>query len=287
MKKSGRRRGHAFGAAIHALTEMEHTLEVTTNPLGENHRPLDPVDVIEQTIYEAYLDVHPSDQTEQDEVDFELHALPQIVLGYVDLYGVRVRREIEFYLPLINPATGRSSRTFTRGGKIDGLEFRDGRAILIEDKLVSQITKVMIDHTMLDLQTCEYVDALLARGYGNPTIKFRHTRFPTIRVRKNESQAGFRERFTQDLIERPEFYFNQQTFFFSDKVLDDYREGRWQVGQQIKAARASNSWPQNTSRCMDYGKCEFLPLCLKQQDAENLYVIVEDNQELTEVPNGK
>jgi hypothetical protein len=43
-----------------------------------------------------------------------------------------------FRLPIINPATGRRSRTFSQAGRCDGVVLRDGRPLLLEVKTTSE-----------------------------------------------------------------------------------------------------------------------------------------------------
>lgn len=47
---------------------------------------------------------------------------------------VTISAEEAYHLPVINPATGAASRTFTQGGKFDGVIERDGKVYLLEHK---------------------------------------------------------------------------------------------------------------------------------------------------------
>jgi hypothetical protein len=305
MSKPGRRKGHAFGAALEML--RANSTSLVDDPFGMQ-------EMLQGVIEEAYADVHPNNQEESDAVEFEQHVIPLLAIGYADRYGLKGRREVEYLLPLTNPDTGYPSRTWRLGGKIDGLENTGKYETvphyrLIEDKLMSQIQKPMIDRLPLDHQISEYIDALVTKDpFCTFEVEYRFTRWPSIRRKQTETLDDFCSRFTEDLEARPEFYFISLPVVFPDDHLQDFRRGRWGVGQLIREAQAEYAredgrfslhgsfppdrerhmlhtrdriFPMNPSRCWEYGGCEFIPLCTKREGAIDLYVVQEDNPELT------
>lgn len=303
--RPGRRRGHAFGVAIWAALEsLDETEGVKRGEPGlqpEHANPAlsvsssDPLDAAQLAIEQAYADLSPSSQDEADEMEFEQHALSCLVPAYLQRYPARQRRELEYRLPLYRPtdmhvhgahtlATKDNlharSRTFDRAGKLDGLEIvSEGKCRLIEDKLVSQIDKLAIDRITLDMQTCEYVDALLARGWQTEVL-YRHTRWPSIRRKKDETNEQFMGRFAEDLLTREDWYFNETRVVFPTDRLAEHRRMRWQVSKEILEARRGGIWYQTEQRCHEYGGCDFLPICTGREGAMDLYVTREDNPEL-------
>lgn len=293
LQKGGRRRGAAFGEAIFAVLQDKRVREHTSL---EDAPPIE--DVIEESLAKSYSEVYPSNQEEQDELDLEIVKLSIIIPEYVRRYGVHERRELEFEAPLPNPTTGYTSRAFRLGGKIDGMLPRGNKHVtLVEDKLVKQIQQAMIDRLPLDHQVTEYVDAILRRGF-TADVWYRHTRFPTSEPkligtkktggRRRETLTEYAMRLSEDVLDRPEHYFDQQHIIFPKEHLDDYRKGRWGVAQQILQARRDArskghevAYPMNPSRCWEYGGCEFIPLCTKREGADNLYIVVPDNPELS------
>lgn len=203
------------------------------------------------------------------------------------------------------------ARTWTRP---DGVNV----AVIIEDKFVQQIQKAMIMRLPLDAQANEYVDAFLHKGW-DAMVMYRHTKYPGINPTKEkippaltpsgrpstakyvpaESLEAFEQRIREEVAEKPEMYFDQQELYFPKEHMDDYRSGRWGIAQQIIAARKvfrdktylvegtdvppalAQAFPMNSSRCWEYGGCEFIPLCTRQEGAYDLYVVQEDNPELT------
>jgi hypothetical protein len=178
----------------------------------------------------------------------------------------------------------------------------------------------MIDRLPLDEQATEYVDAFMSVGW-DAEVAYRHTLYPQINPKKGkeapaltpsgkpskaksvapETLEEFADRLLEDVLQtRPEHYFDEQILWFPKDHMDDYRAGRWGTAQDIIAARRvfretarrqgtdvlvppalAQEFPMNSSRCWEYGGCEFIPLCTKLPGAEALYEIVQDNPELT------
>jgi hypothetical protein len=287
ITKPGRRRGAAFGDAIFAVSDSGIPLERDTQTLAE---------VIASSVALSYAEVSPSDQEEADEIELEQVKIKVLAFGYVGRYGVeRGKREIVFDQPLVNPATNCSSRAFRRGGKIDGLvSLGNGRWRVIEDKFVGQIQKAMIDRLPLDAQSNEYVDALLSIGL-DAEIAYRHTLNPTSKPklvgaglhRRRETLEEYEVRLIQDVTDRPEHYYDEQILLFPKERLDDYRRGRWGTAQMILEARRNaktvgwqTAWPQNSSKCWEYGGCSFIALCTRGEEAIDMYTTEPDNVEL-------
>jgi hypothetical protein len=297
-QKRGRRKGRIFGDGLeHArITQEEHGVDLAGD---EGHRYSFFYQWLEQE-YERLLDSANWSSEEYEEMEIERTIMGVMLTKYVGKYGIDQRREVEFYLPLRNPRTNRTSRAFRIGGKIDGVVVTaDNHVAVVEDKLVSQIQRVMIERLELDDQTCEYVDAFMSKGW-TADVWYRHTKWPGIKPKPpkqfvtkddypGETLHEFADRLMDDVDERPEFYFDQQILSFPRLHLDDYRRGRWGVAQQILQARKhagtdreGEFFEKNPSRCWEYGGCEFIPLCCNWPDAQDLYVEVEENPELSE-----
>ena len=229
-KKPGRRRGTIFGDALQAARDLEvlSVDETTAEFTPLEQRVAAAQEEVDRAADELLL--HANDQETTDELEIERVKIRVMAAAYIRRYGTLPRREVEYRLPLVNPDSGRSSRTFQRGGKIDGLEVISAkRARLIEDKFVGQIQRVMIERLPLDAQVTEYVDALLSRGW-TAEVQYRHTRYPQLNPRKGkvapaftpggkpstaktvapEQMWEFEQRLEADVLERPEFYFDQQ-----------------------------------------------------------------------------
>ena len=103
---------------------------------------------------------------------------------YRDDTTVRVERaEVRFRMPLVNPETGRSSRTFVLVGKIDGLGTLAGRPVVVERKTTGSSIEEGSDfwpRLRFDPQISQYVLAAQWLGENAWTIVYDVARKPTI-----------------------------------------------------------------------------------------------------------
>lgn len=297
-QKRGRRRGSIFGDLLLGVRQTE---EIWQDGLDVDRLQGFVWSALETT-YEQIADEGMLPAEELEELEVERVKMEVMLVEYVRHYGIDQRRELEYEVPLRNPRTNRTSRAFRLGGKIDGVVVVDPtarHARIVEDKLVGQIQRVMIERLPLDDQATEYVDTFMAKGW-TAEVDYRHTRFPNVNPKPaktfktkgdypGETLDEYQERLTEDVrIDRPEFYFDQQILHFPSRHMEEYQRERWGVAQQIIEARRHVGTPReveffekNPSRCWEYGGCEFIPLCTKQEEAINLYVVQPDNPELS------
>jgi hypothetical protein len=272
--------------------------------LAKEHEDDNPEDVFMQytdSYYERLLDSGWVPAENDDDPLVEQAKIVVMALAYIDTYGVDDRREVEFSTPLVHPVTGKESPFYVLGGKIDGVLLPGGKhVVIVEDKFVKQIQRAMIARLPLDSQISEYVAAWNDKGW-TAEILYRHTRYPGINPKAakkfvtkddypGETIDEFKKRLQEDVYtERPEFYFDEQRLIFPVDHMEDYRTQRWFLAQDIKArtdlvtgnpGMAHGAFPMNSSRCWEYGGCEFIPLCTKQEGAIDNYVIEMDNVEL-------
>jgi hypothetical protein len=298
-ERDGRRRGTIFGSAIFAVQQAEEDGKLMeAEETGLSHRYA-VAETIAQRMDEFYGEIHPTDQEHHDELQLERVKVEVMVVAYLGRYGIDRRREVVFEMPLLNPSTGYPSRTFKRAGTIEGVvTLGNNHARVIEDKFVGQIQKAMIDRLVLDQQIAEYIDALAQQGWTGE-VEYRHTRYPGINPEKaktfktkpdkpEESLDDFALRLAADVQDRQEFYFDMQRLYFDASSLEEHREGRWAAAKGIMQARLELAhtgtlglaFPKHEWRCNQFGSCEFLPLCTRQEGAESLYAVGEDSPEL-------
>lgn len=98
--------------------------------------------------------------------------------------------EMVFEIPLINPATGAQSKTFTLSGKIDGLvKLPDGRLALIEHKTTGSNIDPEEDYwkrLRIDSQISLYFEAARYLGWNVETIVYDVIRKPRMRLSQIE-----------------------------------------------------------------------------------------------------
>ena len=188
-----------------------------------------------------------------------------------DLQHVAVEQVFE--LPLVNPDSGASSRTFSLAGKMDGIvQLADGRLAVLEYKTAGEDISPDSDYWLrlrCDGQISLYVLAARACGYDVATVLYDVTRKPTIRLRKSETPKQYGERLLADIGERPDYYFQRREVPRLEDELVECQGELWQQTQLIletrrRAARLtdpSRAWFRNVGR-MTCGYCEFADLCL-------------------------
>jgi hypothetical protein len=120
--------------------------------------------------------------------EIECETVVRMICGYEWRWrndGIRhVAAELEFNLPLLNPATGKSTPSFNLAGKIDGIvELADGRLAVKECKLLGDSIDRDADlwqRLRIDHQISMYVLAARRLGYPVDCVLYDVGRKPTI-----------------------------------------------------------------------------------------------------------
>jgi hypothetical protein len=200
------------------------------------------------------------------------------------------RREFEFLVRLRNPWTGHYSRTFDLLGYADGLEDPQGwgdlsntppseleklSLKLTENKLVGQVSKVMVQRLPLDRQL-----ALLRYGVWRATgrkvseVAFRWIKKPSIKQRQKETIEEFCDRIAEDYETRPDFYaYEPPASYITAADLLRIECELWTWAEQLRQLRRQRIYDRNTSACSDYGGCKYIPICSGDPDALSLYEV--------------
>ncbi len=101
-----------------------------------------------------------------------------------------IASEMQFELPITNPETGRSSRTYTVAGKVDGIiRLADGRRALIEHKTCGHNkdispTSDLWKQLRIDSQISLYMNSVNQMGYDVEVIVYDVIRKPGISPKK-------------------------------------------------------------------------------------------------------
>jgi len=222
--------------------------------------------------------------------------------------------EQEFRLPLLNPATASTSRTFELGGKIDAI-VNDGEDAVMEHKTSSEdISKPDSNYWLklqIDPQISGYFVAAEKIGYkptkiiydviGKPGIKplkatpvedRKHKKDGTLYANQRETDETPEEyalRLRQNIAENPGRHFQRREIARLEEDLTEWMQDVWCVAKFIMESRNENFWPRRASQCFNYGKCAYFDVCAKLAtlDDTNQFRKVENkNEELTEVTNG-
>lgn len=213
------------------------------------------------------------------------------------------------HLPLINPATGVRSRTFTHAGKVDGLVSFRGRPYLFEAKTTSDdITDLYGPYWSrldIDSQVSKYVLQCLQSGINVEGIVYDVTSKPRTKPKKItkadqkriiageeyfggwpndediESIEGGDDRETLGLYslrlkasirEDPDAFFRRQIVVRRDAEVAEYASELWGVADDIRRERIRGLHPKNSGACWDFNRpCPYLAICrgVDSPDSEN------------------
>lgn len=91
-----------------------------------------------------------------------------------------------------------------------------------------------------------------------------------------ETHGEFIERLTNLVLSDPRAFFAREQLTPSESEIHQTRADLWGVGQQIKQACDTGSFPRNRKSCMAFNKpCPYLPVCNDEADIDDprLYTI--------------
>lgn len=205
--------------------------------------------------------------------------------AYLKHYGGHQVREHAMRCRIRNPRTGHPSLTFDLVCRVDALDLNS--RTLIEDKLVGQIPRKageMDRRLRLDRQvSIETYTIWRTTGVEIADVRYRMTLKPGIEQRKGratrdggrtgvETHEQYLDRIAQEYATRPDHYLAE---FPCTRTPEDFlrlEAELWRWAEQLRSARADGVWPRNSSACMEYGGCTYLPLCAREPGAEHQYI---------------
>jgi len=204
-----------------------------------------------------------------------------------------------FRLPIVNPETGRSSRTYTQGGKFDGTAMLAGRTYLVEHKTcneeIADPAAPYWRRLAIDSQVSMYALANWQDGRKIDGTMYDVIRKPTIRPKRipNAEQKILREQgvycglsvLTEEITrceaeawtETPRLYglrllaeirsdtnryFQRRTVPRLDGEILEFAGEMWDVAQDIRQTQLKDRHYRNSGACMNFGRpCDFLGIC--------------------------
>lgn len=206
--------------------------------------------------------------------------------------------EQEYRLPIINPDTGKPSRTFTQAGKWDGIATFESKPFLVEHKTTSEdIADPNAPYWRrleIDAQVSGYMLAQWQGGTKLAGTLYDCVRKPGIRpkqITKADRESIIRDgtyhgqrvpesirsgigtmsienadlfelRLSADVIERQDWYYARRTIYRIDSQILDYARELWETADEIRLARVNDRHYRNSGACMQWGvPCKFLGLC--------------------------
>jgi len=193
--------------------------------------------------------------------------------------------EHEFDMPLVNPATGRSSRTFTLHGKIDAKVFdtRDQRRYLVEHKTTTSDIgegSGYWQRLRMDGQVSVYYDAFpdvagcvydVIRRPGQRRLKATpmETRKYTAKGAlyanqraEDESLEDYQLRIREAIAANPDDYYKRGLVVRLDNEIREHQADVWHQANLMRELANEGMHPRNPDACFHFNRmCDYFDVC--------------------------
>ncbi|MFH0899060.1 MAG: PD-(D/E)XK nuclease family protein [Pseudomonadota bacterium] len=219
--------------------------------------------------------------------------------------------EKEFSAPLSNPTTGRPSRTWELGGKIDAIaRDGDGRVWIVEHKTSSEDLAPGGEYwrrLLMDGQISTYYVGATALGYevsgclydvvakprirqlrATPTENRKYTKDGRLYANQrevDESPEEYALRLSESIAGDPASYYARSTVVRLEQEIADHQWDVWQIGKRIREDMLADRAPRNPDACLRYSRtCAYFDVCsgLASIDDETRFVRRGINPELSQ-----
>lgn len=211
--------------------------------------------------------------SEQDSIEIDRAIVTAMVNGALERWDKWPDKiEMEFDIPLINPATGRSSTRHRFAGKIDGVFTGGPVPVLAELKTAGRIDSAYLQKLSLAWQPTAYM-AAASEVFGARVREMVYwvIKKPSIRPKKKikreggyspETAAEYSARVIADYLERPDFYFEKVTVRRTDADIERWYYEAWEIHQRFLRIENGGMTIRNPNQCLAFGKpCHFFDLC--------------------------
>lgn len=229
---------------------------------------------------------------------------------------VAVAVEPEFFGPLVNPDTGRTSKIFQIAGKLDAIvrNTDDGSVWILEHKTSSDdVSPGSVYHRRLrmDSQVSMYFDGARILGHDNiagciydvlskpsqrpykatPTESRKYTAKGALYATQHdvdEPAHEYLERCLEAVVADPSKYYTRLSVPRLDSELQQSRRDLWNLSQRMHFDSTKNYHARNPDACMAWNRvCGFFDICsgVASLDDPRLFRKTENaHEELLNVP---
>ena len=275
------------------------------------HRTGD-LELAQRVIDHTYLD-RSAEPDQKRDWHYQTAMLQAYVAQHPDEDFEVVCLEKEFAGPLVNPSTGRKSRSFVVHGKVDGIVCRGDEHLLLEHKTAATITGDYLERLSMDLQillyshyvreTLQYpvtqiiynvlVKPRLAQAEGETEQQYEVRKAeleaksksgkPSSAKRKlPETDDEFQVRLASWFVAEPRFTRVELLLDFDS--IANVRQMLWDISKELLDARRLGRWHQNPRSCFGFGRCAYWPICSSKDNelvVENFFTKQEPHSELS------
>lgn len=186
--------------------------------------------------------------------------------------------------PIMNPATGRASRTWVLGGKLDAYvrEIATGRKLVVEHKTTSEpmgpgsdyFKRLRMDSQVSVYTTMTDAEAVLYDVLAKPTQ--RPAKATALEARKykadgtlyanqrenDETPEEYFNRVVEAIAADPERYYARAEVVRFDSEIREHMADVWATAARIRDNQLVNAWPRNPEACVRFGRtCAYFAVC--------------------------
>lgn len=212
-----------------------------------------------------------------------------------------ISAEETYALPIVNPESGRTSRTFSQGGRFDLIVRKQNsdELMLVEHKSASEeiadpaapywkrlaIDSQVSAYALANWQLGRKVTGTLYDVIRKPTIRPKQiAKADVAKLMSERRYCGFdvsdeeiaeaaandyREtprlyglRLLRDIFDEPAKYFQRRSVPRLDGDMLEFAGELWTVARDIRETQKTAAHYRNSGACMNFGRaCEYLPLC--------------------------
>lgn len=182
--------------------------------------------------------------------------------------------EVEFDTELRNPETGRPSKTWRLGGKLDAVarDMRDGRIVVVEHKTSGEDIGVGSSYwrkLQLDSQVSTYFEGAKALGFEVDAVLYDVIAKSKLRpYEKNskreavETPEEFKQRLIEQVAEVPDRFYQRGEVVRLEEERREFLFEVWQQAKLLQESRVAGFAPRNTASCFTWGKpCPYWAHC--------------------------
>lgn len=266
-----------FGTFIHECQEIWH----------ETH---------DSGAVQQHIDWSCDGRADNNDINIMWHKATAMMLGYAvrwpaDNENFTVTAcEQSFNVPIINPETGKPSRTFVLAGKVDRIANYQNKTWLMEFKTAANIDEVYLDKLSNDFQSRVYkVGYTRETGQHVGGVIYDVLEKSQLKMKAGETEEEFQIRYAElcaknksgkstatrnlpesnadyqgrlrDAYTNPEKFHRAFLYFSADKIHQVEAE-IWMLTQQFMVMRRNNWFSQNDDSCFMWQKrCPYYLLC--------------------------
>ncbi|NBW08794.1 MAG: hypothetical protein EBR82_12295 [Caulobacteraceae bacterium] len=208
--------------------------------------------------------------------------------------------ELGFRAPIVNPDTGKASKTYELQGVLDVLavDKSTGETVLIEHKTTSQDIGVGATYwrtRTFDSQLLAYHIGAQALGHAVQRVVYDVIRKPTIKralatpeaARKytkdgrlyanqradDETEQEFFARLCESIAEDPSRHYARASLVRLERDEREHASDLWHTARLIRESELLNRTPRNPQSCERYGRlCPYFGVCAGEANIEDFAV---------------